>query len=71
MSVLKVIEIMAQSEESWEDAARNAVREASKSVKNINSVYIREFKADVDQGNITNFIVDTKISFMVEEHKHK
>ncbi len=70
MSVLKVIEIMAQSEESWEDAARNAVKEVSKSVKNISSVYVREFKADVDQGNITNFIVDTKITFMVEDHNH-
>ncbi len=65
MSVLKVIEIMASSTESWEDATRNAVKEASKSVKNIRSVYVREHSCVVDNGNLTHFRVNVKISFEV------
>ena len=41
MSVLKVIEIMADSPVSWEDATRNAVKKASSSVKGIKSVWIK------------------------------
>lgn len=42
MKVLKVIEVLAESSKSWEDATRNAVKEASKTVKNIRSVYIKD-----------------------------
>ncbi|CAN0605283.1 unnamed protein product [Ectocarpus sp. 12 AP-2014] len=45
MAVLKVIEILANSDNGWEDAAKKAVAEASKSVKNIKSVYINEQSA--------------------------
>ncbi len=65
MSVLKVIEVLASSSESWEDATRNAVKEASKSVKNIRSVYIREQSCVVDASNITQFRVNVKITFEV------
>ncbi len=69
MSVIKTIEIIAQSEDSWEDAARNAVKEVSRTVNNIKSVYIREFKADVSDNGITNYIVDAKVSFFVDSKK--
>jgi len=65
MAVLKVIEILASSKDSWEDAARNAVAEASKSVKNIRSAYIREQSCVVDGNNITQFRVNVKITFEV------
>ncbi len=65
MSVLKVIEVLSSSTESWEDAARNAVAEASKSVKNIRSAYIREQSCVVDGNNITQFRVNVKITFEV------
>ncbi|WP_300363542.1 dodecin family protein, partial [Hydrogenimonas sp.] len=45
MSVVKVIEVIAQSKKSWEDAAANAVSEASKSVDNIKSIYIQDMSA--------------------------
>ena len=66
MSVVKVIEVLAQSEKSWEDATREAVKEASKSVKNIQNIYIKEFNADVEKDDITVYRVNTKISFMVD-----
>jgi len=65
MAVLKVIEIMANSNESWEDATRNAVKEASKTVKNIRSVYVREQTAVVNGADVTEFRVNVKITFEV------
>jgi len=65
MSVLKVIEVLANSDESWEDAAKNAVSHASKSVKNIRSVYINEQSATVKDGKMDNYRVNVKITFEV------
>lgn len=67
MSVVKVIEVLAQSEQGWEEATREALREASKSVKNIESIYVREFQAIVENNQITNFRVNAKISFAVQD----
>jgi hypothetical protein len=66
MAVMKVIEIMANSEKSWEDAVKNAVKTASKSVKNIKSVYVKEQNANVKGDSITDYRVIVKISFEVE-----
>jgi dodecin len=65
MKVLKVIEILANSDTSWEDAAQNAVAQAAKSVKNIKSVYVREQSATVSDGAIDNYRVNVKITFEV------
>ena len=65
MAVLKVIEIMANSKESWEDATRNAVKHASKTVKNIRSAYVREQTTIVNGDQITEFRVNVKITFEV------
>ena len=66
MSVLKVIEVLANSDKSWEDAANNAVHHASKSVKNIRSVYINEQSATVKDGKMDNYRVNVKITFEVK-----
>lgn len=66
MAVLKVIEVLANSNESWEDAARNAVKHAGKSVKNIRSCYINEQSCSVDGDKITEFRVNCKITFEVK-----
>ncbi|MDC6387312.1 dodecin family protein [Maribacter sp. PR1] len=65
MAVLKVIEVLANSEKSWEEAAKNAVAQASKSVKNIRSVYINEQSATVEDGKMVNYRVNVKITFEV------
>lgn len=64
--VLKVIEIMANSKNSWEDAAQVAVSEASRSVREIKSVYMNEMSAVVHDGKIVEYRVNCKISFAVE-----
>ena len=65
MAILKVIEILANSDKSWEDATKKAVKEASKTIKNIRSVYIQDQSASVDNGEVTDFRVNVKITFEV------
>lgn len=66
MAILKVIEILASSNTGWEDATKNAVKEAAKTVKNIRSVYIKEQSCMVDGENITTYRVNVKITFEVK-----
>ena len=67
MAVVKVVEILAESNESWEAAAQIAVKEASKTIKNIESVYVKDFHAIVEDNNITKYRVNAKISFKVND----
>lgn len=66
MAVLKVIEVLANSEKSWEDATRKAVAQAGKSVKNIRSVYVQDQSASVKDNEVSDFRVNVKISFEVK-----
>jgi hypothetical protein len=67
MAVVKVIEVIAQSDESWEDAVTEALKEASKTVRNIKSIYVKDFQVIVEDDKITSYRVNTKISFLVKE----
>ncbi|MEQ9581464.1 MAG: dodecin family protein, partial [Arenibacter sp.] len=58
MAILKVIEVLANSNKGWEDAAKKAVEQASKSVKNIRSVYIKEQSATVKDGKLDDYRVN-------------
>ena len=66
-NMLKVIEVLAESEKSWEDAAKNAIEQAGKSVRNIKSIYIENFEAQVKDDKITNYRINAKISFLLEK----
>ncbi len=63
MAILKVIEVLSSSEKSWEDATKKAVKKASKSVKNIKSVYVQDQSASVTNGEVTEFRVNLKLTF--------
>jgi flavin-binding protein dodecin len=65
MAIVKVIEVLAQSEKSWDDAAQQALMEASKTVRNIQSIYVKEFQAIVEDGAIRNYRINAKVSFLV------
>jgi flavin-binding protein dodecin len=65
MAVLKVIEIMASSPKSWEDATMIAVKTAGETLKGIRSVYIHHMNALVKNNKITEFRVNAKITFEV------
>jgi dodecin len=68
-SLVKVIEVIAQSEKSFDDAAQQAVKEAAKSVRNIKGVWIDNFTGVVKGDKIVEFRVNAKISFLLEGHK--
>ncbi|MGK0495027.1 MAG: flavin-binding protein dodecin [Maribacter sp.] len=63
MSVLKVIEIMGNSTVSFENAVENVIKETSKTIKNIKSVYIKDMQVVVENNHITQYRVTTKVSF--------
>jgi dodecin len=67
MAVLKVIELLAESPKSWEDAAQSAVTKAHKSLKGIRSVWVQDQSASVDgkTGKITSYRVTCKVTFEV------
>ena len=64
MAIHKVIEVISQSEKSWEDAAQKAVTEASETVRNIKSIYIKEMR--VENNKIIQYRVIANITFEVE-----
>jgi hypothetical protein len=66
MAILKVIELLGQSNQSWDDATQKMVEEASHTVKNIRSVYIKEMSASVENNKITEYRINGKVAFEVE-----
>lgn len=68
---VKVIEVLAESDRSWEDAAEAAVFEASKSVRNIKSVYVKDMQAIVRHGRIVCWRLNAKISFAIDHDSER
>lgn len=66
MAMLKVIEVLAESNKSWEDAAQVAVTNAAKTVRGVRSVYIENFQATVKDGKIASYRVNAKLTFELE-----
>ena len=67
MAIVKVIEVIATSAVSFDDAIKQGVKEVSKTVRNIDSVYVKDMKAHVKGGVITPYGVVCKVSFRVED----
>ena len=65
MGVLKVIEILGNSTESFEHAVQNIVDEAAKSVKDIRSVYIQDMQVTVKDNLVNQYRVNAKVTFGV------
>jgi hypothetical protein len=66
MAMLKVIEVLAESKNSWEHAAQEAVTVASKTVRGIKSVNVKNLQAVVANGKITGYRLNAKISFTLD-----
>lgn len=65
MPVAKVIEVKAEGD-TIEAAVEQAVAGASESVRNIQSVWVKDFQAKVENGQVSHYRVDTKVTFLVE-----
>ena len=64
--MLKVIEVLAESDKSWEDAAAQAVSRASKTVHGIKSIYIKDFEAKVENNKVVQYRINANISFLLD-----
>lgn len=67
MATKKVIEILAESQNGWEEAAQQALNDASKSLHNIQSIYIKDMEAKVEGNRITQYRINAKVTFAVDE----
>jgi flavin-binding protein dodecin len=65
-TIVKVLEVIAQSEKSFDDAAQQAVREAAKSVRSIKSIWIENLSGVVKGDRIVEYRVNAKLSFQIE-----
>lgn len=65
MSVVKVIELIAEGK-SIEAAVESALTEATKTVRNIKSIYVEDIQAIIDNSKISTYRVNVKVSFVVD-----
>ncbi|MFO7787582.1 MAG: dodecin family protein [Halospina sp.] len=66
MSVGKVIEISAESDKGFEDAIRNGIEAASQTVENIKGAWVCEQKVQVENGCVTGYRVDMRVTFVLQ-----
>jgi flavin-binding protein dodecin len=65
--VYKLIELTGTSTSSIEDAVQNAIRRASKSVKNLRWFQVTETRGDIDKNKVGHWQVTLKVGFTVED----
>ncbi len=71
MSIVKVVEVMANSTKSWEDATQIAVKHAAKTLHNIKSVWIQDQSAIVTENKIIEYRITAKMSFELDLNEKK
>jgi flavin-binding protein dodecin len=69
MSIVKVLEVIAESDKSFDDAAQEAVKQAAATVRGIKSIWIDNFSGVVEDDRIVRYRVNAKVSFLVEGHQ--
>ena len=67
MPIVKVIEVIASSDKSFDDAVKQAVKETSRTIRNIDSVWVKDMKAHVKDGKIKSYGVICKVSFRLDK----
>ena len=68
-TIAKVIELVGESRVSWDDAMRNAVKEASKTLDNLTGVEVVNFTAALEGGEVVEYKVNLKLAFGVKENR--
>ena len=68
MSVAKIVELVGTSEKGWEDGAQTAVKEATKTIRGIHGIEVKDITAKIDSktGKIRQYRVGIKLSFGIE-----
>jgi flavin-binding protein dodecin len=67
MSVARVTEISAISEQGFEDAVRQAIARATKTLRNVEGAWVKDMNVMIEAGNITGYKVNLEVTFVLEE----
>jgi flavin-binding protein dodecin len=67
MPAVKIVKVLGTSDESWEDAAREAVDQASRTIEDISGVEVEDWTAHVENGQITEYKATVEVAFPVKE----
>lgn len=67
MAIVKVIEVLAQSEKSFDDAVKVACAEVTKTTRGVQSIYVKDMQALVENDQVTMYRINAKVSFVVED----
>jgi dodecin len=67
-TIVKVIEVIAQSEKSWDEAVKNALDEVAKTVDDVKEIWVSGMKAIVEDGRIAEYRLTARVSFVVKGH---
>ena len=68
MTAVKIIKVLGTSEESWQDAAEEAVAEASETIDDIHGIEVEDWTADVDGSEVTQYKATVEVAFPVHSH---
>ncbi|MBV0923499.1 dodecin family protein [Halomicroarcula limicola] len=69
MTAVKIVKVLGTSEESWEDAAREAVAQASETIDDIHGIEVEDWTANVENGQITEYKTTVEVAFPVHEQQ--
>ncbi len=67
MSVARVTELSVTSQESFEDAVREGVERANRTLRNVEGAWVKDFNVLIENGNITGYKVNLAITFILED----
>ncbi len=69
MTVVKIIELVGSSPDGWNEAAKNALQEAARTVKNIKSMHVKKCTAKVENNKIVEYRAVVRLAFVVKREK--
>jgi flavin-binding protein dodecin len=67
MAIARVTEITAGSKKGFDDAVEKGIARANKTLKNVTGAWIQDMKLEVDKGKITEYRVNMKVTFVLED----
>ena len=67
-SIVKVVEVIAESPNGFDDAVRNAVKEVSKTIKGLKSIWVDNFSCEIEGDQVVRYRINAKVSFVVAGH---
>jgi flavin-binding protein dodecin len=66
-SIAKVIEVIAESDKSWDDAVKNCLTEVSKTVDDVKEIWVGSMKAIVENGRVARYRITANVTFVLKD----